>query len=279
MSVNAQNVLVGSPDQATTGAILSAPLGTLLPASARASLASAFLSSGYVGPDGVTLTPETSTTDVTDWGGNLVRRILENFNGTLAWAHLEINRESLANAFGEDNVKDTPASALHGNLLEVQIGAHEMPRKSWVFRMKDGKNRILIVVPDGQITERGEIVFQRSAAITLPVTLTTYPDAAGNNIYIYTDDGQVVAASPTAITVTGEGPLEVGDTLNLTATATYAGGASGDVSASATWTTSAPAVATVAGGVVTGVSAGTADIVAALGSTASTPVTVTVSAP
>lgn len=191
--VSAQNVLVGAPDQATTGAILSAPLGTGLPESAIDSLASGFESSGYVSSDGVTLTPDRSTSDITDWSGALVRRILETFNGTISWAHLEINEESLANAFGDDNVTLTPATGSSGNQIVVAIGAHEMPRKEWVFRMKDGNNRILIVVPDGQVTETGEINFVKSGAITLPVTLSTYPDSDGNSIYIMTDDGVNVA--------------------------------------------------------------------------------------
>jgi hypothetical protein len=195
MGVNAQNVLVGAPDQATTGAILSAAHGVTLPTSAVDALDPTFKSSGYVGPDGVTLTPERSTTDITDWSGALVRRILETFNGTLAWAHLEVNDESLKNSFGDDHVFVTEATAEHGRQIKVEIGAHEMPRKSWVFRMKDGTNRILIVAPDGQVTETGEITFVKSGAITLPVTLSTYPDADGNSIYIYTDDGRLLGAA------------------------------------------------------------------------------------
>ena len=52
-----------------------------------------------------------------------------------------------------------------------------------------GEQRILIYVPDGQVTEAGEVTFTKSAAITWPVTLSTYPDADGNSIYIFTDDG------------------------------------------------------------------------------------------
>lgn len=193
MGVNARNVLVGAPDQATTGAIQSAPLGTGLPTTAVDTLDAAFTDSGYVSADGVTLTPERSTTDITDWSGALVRRILETFNGTIAWAHLEVTEESLKNAFGDDHVTVTPANTEHGRQIAIELGAHEMPRKSWVFRMKDGLNRILIVVPDGQVTETGEVVFVKSGAITLPVTLSTYPDAAGNSIYIYTDDGVIAA--------------------------------------------------------------------------------------
>ena len=52
------------------------------------------------------------------------------------------------------------------------------------------------MVPHGQVTERGEIPLQASAAVTLPVTLSTYPDKAGKSIYIFTDDGVVSASAP-----------------------------------------------------------------------------------
>lgn len=188
-AVNAQNVLVGAPDQLVTGAIQSAPLGTELPDTPLDPLDPAFTSSGFVSEEGLTLTPERSTTDIKDWSGTTVRRILEEFNGTLAWEHLEINEESLRNYAGDDNVSVEPATASSGTQITTALGAHELPRKSWVFRMKDGDARILIKVPVGQITEQGEISFTKSGAITLPVTLTTYPDASGNNIYIITDDG------------------------------------------------------------------------------------------
>jgi len=60
--------------------------------------------------------------------------------------------------------------------------------------MKDGAARVRIVVPDGQVTNVDEIDFVANDAVKLPLTLTTYPDDSGNNIYIYVDDGLVAAA-------------------------------------------------------------------------------------
>lgn len=189
MVVNAKNVLVGAPDQATTGAILSAPSGTALPLTATTTLNVAYKDSGYVNEDGVTLTPDRSTADIKDWSGAIVRTLLEEFKGTLSWAHLEMNEESLKTSFGDANVTVTAATPTTGKQIKVGIGAHEMPRKAWVFRIKDGTNRVVITVPDGQVTQTGEIKFVKSGAITLPVTLSTYPDSTGNSIYILTDDG------------------------------------------------------------------------------------------
>ena len=188
MPVSASNVLIGAPDQKTTGAILCAPLGTMTPKTARDEIKGGGVEdSGYISEDGLTLTPEYSTSDINDWSGALVRRVLESFNGTLSWAHLETNEQSLRVWAGDVTVK--AATPTTGKQLTAALGAREHPRKQWFFRIKDGEQRVLIYVPDGQVTEAGEVTFTKSGAITWPVTLSTYPDADGNSIYIFVDDG------------------------------------------------------------------------------------------
>jgi hypothetical protein len=46
-----------------------------------------------------------------------------------------------------------------------------------------------IVVPNGQITERGDISFTRTGSVQYSVTLEAYPDATGNSVYLYRSDG------------------------------------------------------------------------------------------
>lgn len=71
--------------------------------------------------------------------------------------------------------------------------------------------------------------------------------------------------------------LPSGTTVQLTATGTYSDGSTQDVTSYASWSTSNGARATVSGGLVTGVSAGTANITATVGAV-SRSVTVTVTA-
>lgn len=200
MAVDSANILVGAPDQATTGAILSAPLGTALPGSPLDALNGAFDDSGYISEDGLTLTPDRSIESIKDWSGSIVRTILSEFNGTLAWSHLETNLESMKNWFGDDNVSVVDPTVSSGTQVTAILNASEMPRKSWVFKIKDGDKRVLVVVPDGQVTESGEVEFTKSAALTWPVTLTSYPDSSGNNVYVITDDGVFSGSAVPAIT-------------------------------------------------------------------------------
>jgi len=220
MSVTATNVLTGAPDQLTTGPILSAPRGTALPDGLDATIDPAFEDSGYISEDGLTLTPERSTEQVKDWSGAVVRELLTEFAAKLAWAHLETNEQSLKNYLGDDNVTVVDATSTEGKRITALLRSTEMPRKPWIFKIKDGEARVLIVVPDGQVSETGEVSFVKSGAITWPVTLATYPDANGVNVYVYLDDGQVLTAGvPTLTSVNGQpNPAAAGQLITIKGT-------------------------------------------------------------
>ncbi|AXH47306.1 hypothetical protein SEA_EDEN_11 [Microbacterium phage Eden] len=190
MAVNANNVFVGAPDQSVTGAIQSGPVSTLPAAEFIDDVdLSGLTDSGYVNEDGVTITPEDTTESIKDWSGAEIRRILTEFTGTIAWTHLELSAGAARNYFGEDQVEVSAATATQGTQMRASLGKNELPVKRWVFKIKDGDRRVMVVVPKGQITSRGEIPLTATGAITLPVELATYPDEDGQNIYIYTDDG------------------------------------------------------------------------------------------
>ena len=192
-------VRVGAPDQNVTGAIKHAPVGTTLPdlsaiTTAAVTLDQAFTGDEYVSEDGLTLSPSRSTTEIKDWSGATVRKVLESFDGTLSWTMISTNAGALSIAFGSSHITTAAATAQHGAQVRAPLGASLPEEQAWVFLMKDGDARIIIVVPDGQITEVGDVTFASNVAVGWQVTLSCYPDANGNCIYIMTDDGQVVTA-------------------------------------------------------------------------------------
>lgn len=194
MATDATKVLVGTPDQTTTGAVSSAPLGTTLPTDAGATLDPAFESTGFVSDEGVTISPEWSTTDIFDWSASAVRTLLEKFTGEITWTYIQTGYEELCHIFGADHVVKTDATKAAGTKLKVSLGAHLAPYKSHVFRMKDGDARMMIVVPNGRIIPNGDMTFVSNQPISWSARLVCSPDANGESIYIYTDDGQVVSA-------------------------------------------------------------------------------------
>lgn len=192
------DVRIGAPEQSVTGAIKNAPIGTTLPTLSSitkqgVTLDNAFTGDEYVSEDGLTLTPAMSTTDIKDWSGATVRKVLESFDGTLSWTMISTNASALGIAFGADHVTTQTATTAHGAQIQAELGAHIPEARSWVFLMKDGDARIVIVVPNGQVTEVGEVTFASNAAVGWNVTLSCYPDESGECIYVMTDDGVTTA--------------------------------------------------------------------------------------
>ena len=196
MGVNSKNVFVGAPDQSTTGAILTGPETDTIPTTIDDFDFTGLNDSGYVGEDGVSITPSDSTTSIKDWSGAEIRRLLTEFTGEIAWSHLELSAQAARNYFGDSQVTVSPATEISGTQTRMALGKHALPTKAWYFKIKDGDRRAVVLAPHASVTSRGEIPLNATAPITLPVTLATYPDAAGNNIYIFTDDGVYAAGEP-----------------------------------------------------------------------------------
>ena len=199
MAVNNRQVYVGTPDQLVTGAVLHAPVGTELPdltdiTSTGVTINEAFKDGGYVSSDGVTLTPDMSTSDINDWSGALIRRVLEAFNGEVAFTMIQTDATTFEMALGKDYVESDEADATHGNQVKAMFGAHLPDPEAWIFKMKDGAARILICLPNAQVTSMDEVTFNSTDPIGWAMTLSCYPDDAGVSIYVLTDDGQVATA-------------------------------------------------------------------------------------
>ena len=57
-----------------------------------------------------------------------------------------------------------------------------------MLEVRDGAKTVRIVLPDAQITERGEVTYKTDEAVAYDVTITAYPDKNGVKAYIYLDD-------------------------------------------------------------------------------------------
>lgn len=186
----AANTMAGKP--AVTGGILYAPTATALPTDSVTALNAGFIACGYITADGLVGKESRETKDVLDWGGLTVATIQTSFKDEFEFGFLEFLNEKVADAiYGGAQVTPTAANASHGNQLAVSVGNIEATHYSWAFEMKHGTKTARIVVPDGQITKVSDTDYKSDDLIGRKVTLTCYPDSAGNTHYVYTDDGSV----------------------------------------------------------------------------------------
>ena len=250
---NTTNVSTGKPKVA--GAIYRAPLGTTLPTDASTALAGAFVEMGYISEDGVVNSNAPTTEKIKAWGGQIVLVVSTEKPDTFQMTFLEaLNSNVLETVYGEANVT---VDALTGT-INVAANADALDEYVYVIDMvlKGGALK-RVVIPDGALSELGDIVYKDDSAIGYQVTLDALPDGSGNNHYEY-----IKLASGTTMSLSlDKSTLSVAANADsqLTATTTPAG-------MRVVWGTSDATKATVdQSGLVHGVAAGSAVITATFG--------------
>lgn len=169
MTLTADNVEVG-----VTGGVYVADSGTTLPDDTTDTRDAAFADCGYVGDDGVVESQGSDTTDIKAWqNGDIVRKVQTKHELTYKFTMIETSETTLGVFYG-----NYAAGA-------VMITGDQLDHKSWIIDVIDDTDKIRIVIPDGQITDRGDVSYKNDEAIAYPITITCYPDADGVKAYKY----------------------------------------------------------------------------------------------
>ena len=175
------NVTAAKP--ATGGAVRVAPAGTTLPTDATTALANAFTKLGYISDSGLTNTNSLSSDSIKSWNGD---EVLVTFNGrevSFGFTLLEsTNVDVLKQVFGAENVTGTLE-----NGITIQAKSNiELPEQVFVIDMilKDGTLK-RIVIPQGRVTDIGDITYADNDAVAYELTISATPDASGNTHYEY----------------------------------------------------------------------------------------------
>ena len=56
-------------------------------------------------------------------------------------------------------------------------------RRAWYFIVADGTSYRAFFVPQGEVTDRNDVTFKQSEMSGYQITITAYPDVAGNTVY------------------------------------------------------------------------------------------------
>lgn len=182
MAQTVSYVSTGKPEP-INGAIFRAPVGTSLPVTATESLDASFVALGYCSQDGMTNSNSMETSEIAAWGGDIVLTPWESRNDTFTFTLIEtLNVDVLETVYGSANVTGDLATG-----IAVSADSSELDALSWVIDMimRDGAIR-RIVIPNGKITEMGDISYTDSDAVGYEITITAFPDSAGKKHYEYT---------------------------------------------------------------------------------------------
>lgn len=172
---NTNNVSVGKP--MIGGAVFRAPLGTTLPTSANAKLNNAFVNMGYISDAGVANNSERETQEIKAWGGDVVLQPQTGKKDTFGMTFIEsMNPEVLKAVHGDGNVSGDMDAG-----IVIRENSAELDYAAWVIDMILTEGALKrIVIPNGKITEIGEVVYKDDEAIGFESTITAFPGSDGD---------------------------------------------------------------------------------------------------
>lgn len=175
MANTATNVTTGKPN--ISGGVWVAPLGTVIPDSPTATLPGACVCLGYVSEDGLTNANEMEVNEIKAWGGVIVYRSLTSLNDTFKLSLIETeNVDVLKTVYGAANVTTSGSGDIN-----IDVKAEDPKEMVFIFELAlRGNRKKRIVVKDGAITARDEIVYNDSDAVAYGITISAYPDSTGS---------------------------------------------------------------------------------------------------
>ena len=175
------NVSYGKP--LTDGAISTAPLGSTLPTDATTKLDTKFKSLGYVSEDGITNENSPESEKIKAWGGKTVLVSQTEKPDTYQFTLIEVlNLDVLKVVYGDENVTGTLKTG-----ITIKANAKPMQARCYVIEtLLNGDTIKRMVIPNGVISEVGEISYKDDEAIGYETTIECLPDKDGNTPVSYT---------------------------------------------------------------------------------------------
>lgn len=178
MSLNANAVRV-----AITGAAYVASLDSVKPVDATSPWPATATDIGWISDDGITESNSADTTEIKGWqGGQTVRKVISSSEVTYKFTAIETSKTVLELYHKGSKVVTTSGKSV------LAVKAPGPDRRQFGFDVIDGDSHVRIVVPDGEVTETGDITYKGDEAIAYELTVTAYPGPDGTVAIKYSDD-------------------------------------------------------------------------------------------
>jgi hypothetical protein len=157
------------------GSVYIAPKGTTAPTDLDTAWAAGWSDLGYLSEDGVSLEYSTDTEDINAWQSlSPVRKVLTGVDMTLGFTALELKTATIKLYFPSSTMTD-----VSGTVHKLDIpAAPSSDERAIGLEWLDGTIKNRLIIPRGEITERGAITIGRSDAVGLEMTVSAYATSA-----------------------------------------------------------------------------------------------------
>lgn len=166
------NVTTGKPKKA--GAIFRAAFGSTLPTDATTALDAAFVCLGYASEDGLVNSDTRDSNATHAWGGDAILYSESGREDTFQVTLVEAtNTDALKAVYNDDNVSGDLTTG-----VTVKANSDEHDVASWVVDLlltNGGVKRI--VIPEGKLTDLGEITYNDTDPVGYQITISALPYA------------------------------------------------------------------------------------------------------
>lgn len=167
-----------------TGHVLVAPVGTAAPTDVTTPWGSGWYDLGYLNEDGPTLTPSIDSNDIMSWQSATPVRKSISRTYEIGVTLIQTNAEIVRLAFGGGEITET-----NGVFHYVPPPASEIDERAFGIEVQDGQVIDRWIWPRCQVTDVGDIQFQRTEATPWPLTVSPLTPASGVPIFErYTND-------------------------------------------------------------------------------------------
>lgn len=170
MALNADNVRVG-----LNGNIYLASTGTTAPTDLDTAWGAGWSDLGYLSEDGVSMEYSTDTEDINAWQSlSPVRKVLTSVDMTLGFTAIELKTSTITLYFPGSTMTD-----VSGTVHQLAIPSAPTPDERAIgLEWIDGTIKNRLIIPRGEVTERGAITIGRSDAVGLEMTISAYATSA-----------------------------------------------------------------------------------------------------
>ncbi|MFD4547298.1 phage tail protein [Streptomyces sp. NPDC058466] len=139
---------------------------------------------GAISDDGLTYGFDEDSQEFTPWGltspfRTQITKSVRTFGVTL-W---ETARVAVQSVMYRIPAGDLTPDGVTGLTAFAETASPTPDRRAWWFVVLDGETARGFYVPQGEVSDRSDVSFKQDEMSGYAITVTAYPDAAGNTVY------------------------------------------------------------------------------------------------